>query len=167
MTLYRIRYIGDPILKRRAEDITVFDEKLKSLVSKMFEIMYEEDGIGLAAPQIGLSIRLFVTDVTSLDENGTKKAYINPEIINTWGESTIEEGCLSVPNVREDVVRPSKIEIKYMDEKGKQHIEILDNWPARVAQHENDHLDGILFVDRISPMRRKILQLKRELPITY
>jgi peptide deformylase len=165
--LYRIKYIGDPILKRRADQVVKFDDKLKTLIERMFLIMYEEDGIGLAAPQIGLSIRLFVVDVTSMDENGKKKVYINPEIINSWGENTIEEGCLSVPEVREDVTRPEKIEIRYQDETGIEHTEVLDQWPARVVQHENDHLDGILFVDRISPMRRKILQLKREIPASY
>jgi peptide deformylase len=133
----------------------------------MFMIMYKEDGIGLAAPQVGLSIRLFVVDVSPVDESGGKKVFINPEIINSWGESTIEEGCLSVPGIREEVNRPEKIEVKYQDETGQEITELLDGWPARVIQHEKDHLDGILFVDRISPVTRKILQLKGEIPFSY
>ncbi len=133
----------------------------------MFEIMYKEDGIGLAAPQIGHSIRLFVVDVSPLDENSGKQVYINPDIINVWGETTLEEGCLSIPGVREEVSRPEKIEIKYQDETGREYQEILKDWPARVIQHEYDHLNGVLFVDRISPIRRKVLQLKGEIPVSY
>jgi peptide deformylase len=165
--LYNIKFIGDPVLRKKAEPISVFDEKLKAFVVDMFTIMYKEDGIGLAAPQIGRSIRLFVVDVSPVDENAGKKVFINPEIINSWGESTLEEGCLSVPGVREEVVRPEKIEIKYQDETGKEYKEILDEWPARVVQHEYDHLEGVLFVDRISPIKRKVLQLKGEIPVSY
>ncbi len=165
--LYDIKIIGDPILRRKAEPITVFDEQLKSFVKDMFEVMYKEDGIGLAAPQIGRSVRLFVVDVSPLDENEQKKVYINPEIINNWGESTLEEGCLSVPGVREEVLRPERIEIKYQDESGKEYVEILDRWPSRVIQHEYDHLNGVLFVDRISPIKRKVLQIKGEIPLSF
>ncbi len=165
--LYNIKIIGDPVLRKKGEPISVFDEKLKAFVEDMFTIMYKEDGIGLAAPQIGRSVRLFVVDVSPVDENAGKKVFINPEIINAWGESTLEEGCLSVPNVREEVARPDKIEIKYQDETGKEYTEILDEWPARVVQHEYDHIEGVLFVDRISPIKRKVLQLKGEIPVSY
>ncbi len=165
--MYKIKYIGDPILKNISSPIELFDSNLKSLIDEMFEIMYEEDGIGLAAPQIGLNIRLFIVDVSPVDKSGGKKVFINPEILHSWGENTLEEGCLSIPGVKEEVNRPNKIEIKYQNELGQEITELLDEWPARVIQHENDHLDGVLFVDRISPIRRKILQLKGEIPLLY
>jgi peptide deformylase len=128
--------------------------------------MYYSDGVGLAAPQVGLSIRLFVIDASSgADENpeleGFKKVFINPEIIETKGDEwTMNEGCLSLPEIREDVDRPDEVTIKYLDENFEEHTETYKGFAGRVIQHEYDHLEGILFVDHLSPLRKRLLKSK-------
>ena len=164
---YRIRYIGDPILRQQAQPIVDFDKDLQVLIEDMTRIMYKEDGIGLAAPQIGLSIQLIIIDASPVSDDEFLRILINPRVLESSGESTVEEGCLSIPGVREEVVRPERIKLNYFDEYGKEHTEDFDNWPARIIQHEVDHLNGILFVDHISPFKRNILINQEIIPAVY
>ena len=165
--MYEIRVIGDSILRRKTTNIRKFDDNLLRVVNNMIDTMHIEDGIGLAAPQIGLNKSILVIDISSLDENEKPLAFINPEIITTDGESVYEEGCLSIPNVREEVTRPEEIALKYQDVKGKKHFEKFSGWKSRVLQHEIDHLNGILFVDRISPVKQKLLVAQETIPQQY
>ena len=168
-----IRSYGDPVLKKMAQDIEPGHPGLEQLIADMFETMYEANGVGLAAPQIGQSIRLFIVDASPFaeDEDGKptedahlkdfKKVFINPYIVEEEGEAwPFEEGCLSIPAIREEVYREPKIVIQYQDENFKEHEEEYDGFAARVIQHEHDHLDGVLFVDHLTPMRRRLLQGK-------
>ena len=168
-----IRAYGDPVLKKEAKDIEPDHPGLEQLISDMFETMYEANGVGLAAPQIGHSIRLFIVDASPFaeDEDGKptedahlkdfKKVFINPYIVEEEGEEwPFEEGCLSIPNIREEVKRQPKIVLQYQDENFVEHEEEFEGFAARVIQHEHDHLDGILFTDRLSPLRRRLLQGK-------
>ncbi|MEQ8471558.1 MAG: peptide deformylase [Marinoscillum sp.] len=161
--IYPIVLFGDPVLKKKAADIP-HGEDVKELVADMFDTMYAASGVGLAAPQIGKSIRLFVVDDRPMmeeDEEGIKKAFINPEILEEEGEEwAFEEGCLSIPGIREDVKRLDVIRIKYYDEDWNEHIEEFDDMHARVIQHEYDHIEGILFTDYISSFKRRLLKGK-------
>ena len=165
--VYPIVVYGSPILRKKAKEIDKDYPGLKQFVEDMFETMYKSDGVGLAAPQVGLSVRLFVIDTTELaDENtpdlvGFKKAFINPEIILEEGEKwPYNEGCLSLPKIREDVERKPRIRIQYYDADFNFFDEEYDGVKARVIQHEYDHLEGILFIDRISPLKKKLLNGK-------
>ncbi len=154
---------GHPVLRKVATNIQPEYEGLDELIENMFVTMRFADGIGLAAPQIGLSIRLFVIDLSPMAEDepefaGFKKVFINAKIVEISGEEVVEEeGCLSLPNIREKVLRKSTIRIQYLDEKFVKHDEVYEGWIARVIQHEYDHIDGTLFVDRISPLRRRMI----------
>lgn len=165
--MYKIKYIGDPILRRRGEEIKDFNNNLDTLINDMIEIMHREDGIGLAAPQIGLSKKLLVLDISSLEKSEKPRAFVNPQILNASGESVVEEGCLSIPGVREEVSRPEKIKLTFQNEKGESVTEEYDGWLARVLLHEIDHLNGILFVDVISPLKRQMLIQQGAIPETY
>lgn len=153
---------GQPVLKKVAEDITPEYPQLKELIENMFETMHQAEGIGLAAPQIGLAIRLVVVDLDVLSEDypeyaGFNKVYINAHILETSDETdSMEEGCLSLPGVHEKVTRPLRIHVKYFDENFVEHDEWVDGFLARVMQHEFDHLEGKVFSDRISPLRRQM-----------
>jgi peptide deformylase len=157
---------GSPVLRKVASNISPNYPNLKELIADMYETMYHSDGIGLAAPQIGISIRLFVIDASPLEEDyedlkGFKRTFINAEIIERSGEiSLYNEGCLSLPGLREDVNRESSVLIRYVDEEFQPMEERFDGVAARIIQHEYDHLDGILFPDRLSPIRRQILKGK-------
>lgn len=158
---------GDSILKKRCDDIPNDYPKLKTLIDNMYDTMYNASGIGLAAPQIGLSIRLFIVDTIQLESSenedlvGVKKVFINPEIIEESGEKwKYEEGCLSIPGVRGDVYRQPDIKIKYQDENFEWHEESFDDINARVIQHEYDHIEGILFTDKIDPLKKKLVRNK-------
>ena len=159
---------GNKVLREEAQDITPDFPDLKQLIADMFETMTESDGVGLAAPQIGKSIRVVVIDLDVLSEDypeykDFKKAYINPHIIEYDEESpkkTMEEGCLSLPGIHESVTRPTRIHVKYMDEDFVQHDEWVEGYLARVMQHEFDHLEGTMFIDRISPMRKQLIRNK-------
>lgn len=159
---------GMSVLRKVAPDIPEDFENLDQLVADMFETMHASEGVGLAAPQIGKSLRIFVMDTTPMAESaedpeldGFRKAFINPYILEEWGDPwTFEEGCLSLPTIREEVTRPSKVRIEYYDENWNLHEEVYDGIRARVIQHEYDHLDGKLFVDRINPIRRKLLSAR-------
>ena len=168
-----IRAYGDPVLKKEAQDIEPGHPGLKQLIADMFETMYAANGVGLAAPQIGQSIRLFIVDASPFaeDEDGEptdeahlkdfKKVFINPYIVEEDGEEWgFEEGCLSIPNIREEVVREERIVLQYQDENFKEHEEEFTGFAARVIQHEHDHLDGILFVDHLAPLRRRLINGK-------
>jgi peptide deformylase len=165
--MLKLRFIGDPILRRDTEPVLEFDKQLKDFVKNMIKKMHHEDGIGLAAPQIGHSKKVLVVDISGIEEDEEPRAFINPKIISTDGETVIEEGCLSIPEVREDVSRPEIIRLKYTDEEGQEFEEDFDGWMARVLQHEIDHLNGILFVDLISPIKRQLLINQKMLPEKY
>lgn len=159
---------GHPVLRKQAEDITPSYPGLKELIANMFETLDESEGIGLAAPQIGLAIRLVVIDLDVLSEDlpeykGFRKAFINPHIVEYDEESekkSSEEGCLSIPGIHESVVRPTRIRVQYMDEEFNAHDEWVEGYLTRVMQHEFDHLDGKMFIDRISPLRKQLIRNK-------
>ncbi|MGD9897871.1 MAG: peptide deformylase [Calditrichaceae bacterium] len=165
--MYKIRLIGDPVLRKNTNKVTDFNDNVKRIIKNMIAVMHREDGVGLAAPQVGLESSILVIDVSAVEENEIPRAYINPEIHETAGESVIEEGCLSIPGVREEVQRPEKIKLSYNDEDGNFHKELIDGWKARVLQHEIDHLNGVLFVDRISPVKRQLLINQNIIPEKY
>ena len=165
--MLKLRFIGDPILRHETKPVTKFDEKLKSTVNQMIDVMHREDGIGLAAPQVGLIDKLLVVDISGVEEGNNPQAFINPEIISTQGEAIIEEGCLSIPGVKEEVRRPETITLTYNDENGKKHEDTFSGWMARVLQHEIDHLNGILFVDRISPVKKQLLISQEAIPVAF
>jgi peptide deformylase len=163
---YPIVIYGHPILRKIAVDIDNRYPGLESLINDLFETMYKSDGLGLAAPQIGKSIRLFVIDGEPLAEDepelaNFKKIFLNAHITNKSGlREPMNEGCLSIPHLREEVSRESHIQIKYFDENWIFHDDVFDGYKARIIQHEYDHLDGILFTDRVSPLKKRLLKGK-------
>ncbi len=163
---YPILIYGHPVLRKVAGDIDEDYPDLQQVVNDLFETMYNSEGLGLAAPQIGKSIRLFVIDGTPVAEDepslaGFKKAFINSHITEKCGElQPMNEGCLSIPNLREEVNRESHIRIEYYDENWVFHDEVFDGYKARIIQHEYDHLDGILFTDKVNPLRKRLLRSK-------
>jgi peptide deformylase len=162
--IYPIIAFGDPVLKKVANKIEKGSMDVKKLEEDMFETMYHSHGVGLAAPQIGMSIRMFVVDGTAFDEEKLKdfkKVFINPEILEESGEKwAYEEGCLSIPGVRCEVFRHAKLKIKYFDSDWNEHTEDYDGMAARVIQHEYDHLEGVLFIDYITGLRKNLLKGK-------
>jgi peptide deformylase len=162
--IYPIVMYGDPVLRQRAKEIPTGTD-IKPLVADMFETMYGANGIGLAAPQIGKGIRLFVVDGSAMDEEpdmeNFKKAFINPTILEEKGAAwEFEEGCLSIPNIRENISRKGKIRVKYYDEDWNLHEEEYDGMKARIIQHEYDHIEGKLFVDYLTPLKKRLLKGK-------
>ncbi|WP_294081350.1 peptide deformylase [Proteiniphilum sp. UBA5384] len=159
---------GHPVLRKVAQDIDPETyPNLKELIDNMFETMYNADGIGLAGPQVGLEDRIFVVDLSPLEDEehpefkDFKKAFINAHIIERGGElDAVEEGCLSIPGIHEKVPREEEIRIQYLDENLQPHDEVFSGFRARVIQHEYDHIDGILFVDKISPLRKRMVKGK-------
>lgn len=166
---------GEPVLKKKAKDIDKNYPELDQLITNMYDTLYKSHGIGLAAPQIGLSIRLFIIDATplaededyqdlkeELEKNG-KKVFINPKIIEREGEIwKFNEGCLSIPDIREDIKRPEIITIEYFDENWIKKTETFKDIRARIIQHEYDHIEGILFTDLLSPLKKKLIKRKLE-----
>ena len=149
---------GQPVLRKVAEDITPDYPDLKQLISDMWETLAESEGIGLAAPQIGRAIRLSVIDLDVLsDDMPEYKGFVERDDTNT---DSSEEGCLSLPAIHEKVVRPTRIRVQWQDEQFQQHDEWVEGYLARVMQHEFDHLDGHMFIDRISPLRRQLISSK-------
>ncbi len=161
MEKLRIIKYGNPILRLRAKRIEKIDPWIRKLVDDMIFTMQVDGGIGLAAPQVGESIALIVVDRSLIFEDGEPTAYINPVIVAAQGESIMEEGCLSIPEIRAEVKRPETIMLRYQTVDGANHEEQFDGLLARVLQHEIDHLNGVLFIDRISPLKRQML--KKEL----
>jgi peptide deformylase len=163
---YPIVVYGHAVLKKIAADIEEDYPGLQNLINDLFDTMYHSEGLGLAAPQIGKSIRIFVIDGAPVGEDepelvNFKKTFINAHIIEKCGEKfPMNEGCLSIPNLREEVKRESHIRIRYYDENWEFHDDVFDGYKARIIQHEYDHLDGILFVDRINPLRKRLLKGK-------
>jgi peptide deformylase len=157
---------GQQALRKATTDITADYAGLSELIANMYETMTKADGVGLAAPQVGLSIRLFVIDLSALGEDDEKyrdyrKTFINPEIIEFSDDTcSYEEGCLSLPEIHENVVRSSEIKICYRDEQFVEHEEHFNEFAARVIQHEYDHLEGKVFTDRIAAIRRQLIKSK-------
>lgn len=164
--IYPVVVYGHPVLRKVAQDFNSGFEGLLQLVDDMFETMYRAEGIGLAAPQIGLSKRIFVIDADPLKEDmpelaNFRKVFINARILERDGNKGADnEGCLSLPGIREEVARPSRIRIQYLDEKLEPRDEVFEDWAARVIQHEYDHLEGILFVDHLAPLKKRLLKGK-------
>jgi peptide deformylase len=164
--IYPVTVYGDPALRKKAAPVDKDMESLDEIIVNMWETMYHSDGVGLAAPQVVLSIRLFVIDASSgADEEPElkdfKKVFINPEIIDLAGEEWVmNEGCLSLPEIREDVKRPDTVRLRYQDENFVQHDEVFSGYAGRIIQHEYDHLEGKLFIDYLSPLRKRLLKAK-------
>ncbi len=166
---------GQPVLKKVAQDIDKDYPDLKGLINNMKETMHNAEGVGLAAPQIGLSIRLFLVDTLTSQEKdkeedgkepeyqGIRKVFINAEMIEETGkDNTFEEGCLSIPDITGDVDRLDTIKIRYLDEDFVEYVEVFDGTNARVIQHEYDHLEGILFTEKLKPLKKRMLKRKLE-----
>ena len=165
---------GAPILRKKGVDITPDYPQLDKLIADMWETMYASSGVGLAAPQINRDIRLFVVDSTTIfenlddnekdkypDEPGVKKVFINAQILGFDDEQwTYNEGCLSIPKIREDVIRPKTVTIQYQDEQFQMHTDTFNGVTGRVIQHEYDHIEGKLFIDYLKPLRKKLLLRK-------
>lgn len=159
---------GQPVLKKVGKEINSEYKDLDTLIENMWETMYNASGVGLAAPQIGLPIRLFLVDSTQImeegkEKEGIKQVFINAEIIEEDGDDwAYEEGCLSIPFIRGDVERPEQVTIQYQDEKFNSHTITLNGLNARVVQHEYDHIEGILFTELLKPIRKRRIQRKLE-----
>lgn len=157
---------GHPVLRKITKDIPLDYPNLKSLLNNMFETMYNADGVGLAAPQIGLEDRILVIDLSPCEEqdpscSGFKKVFINAHIIEKSDDLEImEEGCLSIPHIHEKVSRSNRIRVQYLDENLQPHDEVYEGYKARVIQHEYDHLEGMMFVDHISGIRKQLIRSK-------
>ena len=158
--IYPIVKFGDPVLEKPAEPVTEFDDSLKRLVEDMFESMYAAHGVGLAAPQIGISKRLAVIDVTFKEDPHAKLVLVNPQVIHTEGKHRQNEGCLSIPEFREQVTRPNKVTIRAQDIRGKWYEKIGEELLARAFLHETDHLNGKLYISHISALKRDLMKRK-------
>lgn len=161
MEKLRIIKYGNPILRMKARRVEKIDARIQKLADDMILTMKEDGGIGLAAPQVAESVALLVVDHSLIFENGQPTAYINPQIQSVEGESLLEEGCLSIPDIRAEVKRPEKITLSYQTIDGVSHEQQFDGLLARVLQHEIDHLNSVLFVDRIGALKKQML--KKEL----
>lgn len=154
---------GDPVLRRQTEEIPEGTD-IKELIADMYETMYAANGVGLAAPQIGKSLRLFIIDAEPMDPEtleGFKKVFINPQKVEETGNDRVyQEGCLSIPNIHEDVRRPETLKLRYYDENWNLQEETFTGLGARVIQHEYDHIEGVLFTDHLAPLRRRLLKGK-------
>lgn len=159
---------GQPVLKKVAEEISPDYTDLKELIENMWETMYHAEGVGLAAPQIGKSIRIFLVDSTPMmeegkEEEGVKQVFINAQKIEEAGKAwSFEEGCLSIPYIRGDVDRPAQIRLRYQDENFETHEKVFSGINARVIQHEYDHIDGILFTELLKPIKKRRIKRKLE-----
>jgi len=159
--IYPIVVYGASVLKKKGAEIE-FGTDVTELVNDMFETMYNANGIGLAAPQIGKSIRMFITDGKATEEPGMdefKRVFINPTIIEENGDEWVfEEGCLSIPDIREEISRQQHVTVKWFDEEWKEHQESFDGLKARIIQHEFDHIEGVLFTDYLTPFKKRVLK---------
>ena len=157
---------GQPVLRKEAEDITPDYPNLKELIANMFETMNRADGVGLAAPQIGLPIRVVTIDLDVMSDDlpefkDFRRAYINPHILEVGGEEvSMEEGCLSLPGIHEPVTRQETVKVYYRDADFVEHTEVFSGYIARVIQHEYDHLEGKMFIDHLSPIRKQLIKSK-------
>lgn len=157
---------GHPVLRKVSENIPADYPGLKELIPNMYETMYNADGVGLAAPQIGLNVRIIVIGLDVLADTfpeykNFRLTLINPHIVGTDGEDvSIEEGCLSLPGIHESVTRKNKVTVRYLDENFVEHTDTFEDYLARVVQHEHDHLEGKMFIDHISPIRKQLIKSK-------
>lgn len=164
---------GDPVLRKKAKEIDKDYPDLDNLLESMFETMYAASGIGLAAPQVGMPIRIFLVDASPFEDDDDlseeernflasfKRVFINAKIVEETGDEwAFNEGCLSIPDVREDVFRKDTITIEYLDENFRKHKETIDGIAARIIQHEYDHIEGILFTDKLSPLKKRLIKGK-------
>lgn len=157
---------GHPVLRRKSQIVDLQDETLRQLIADMYETMYHSNGVGLAAPQVGKSLKLFVIDSEPFkelypDEPTRKQAFINPTITKRYGEEVpFDEGCLSLPGINEEVMRPNTIDIEYWDETLTKHTETISGGAARIIQHEYDHLEGMVFTDHLTSLKKMILKRK-------
>ena len=158
--IYPIVYYGDPVLEKPSEPVTEFNDELRKLVEDMFESMYAAHGVGLAAPQIGISKRIAVIDITFKEDPNAKLVLINPEIIHTEGKQTQNEGCLSLPEFREPVSRARRATVRALDVTGKFFEATGEELLARAFQHEIDHLNGRLYIAHISGLKRDLIKRK-------
>jgi len=160
--LNSVRIIGDPVLREISRPLVFPDDAvlLRKLIETMERVLEAEEGLGLAAPQVGESVRLFIATPDYLDDLNGHVVFINPEILPCGEDEKREEGCLSVPGIYETLSRPSRVQIRALDALGNPFSLTVEGLSARLFQHENDHLDGILFVDRLSPMKKKLLRGK-------
>lgn len=173
--IHAITAYGDPVLKKIALDIEKKSLDVKKLAEEMFETMYNARGVGLAAPQIGMSLRMFVADSTPIKDDDDeeeveevplqkfplKQVFINPTIEDEWGDEwAYEEGCLSIPGIRGDVYRPAKLRIHFFDENWIEHTKEYEGFAARIIQHEYDHIEGVLFIDYLSSLKKQLLKKK-------
>lgn len=161
--IYPIIAYGSLVLKTKAKHIEKGSIEIQELMGDMFETMYNAQGVGLAAPQIGLGIRIFVVDAGPMEEGEQvfKRVFINPERLAEDGEEwAFEEGCLSIPGIREDITRNDRIRLRYWNENWEEQEEVFEGIKARIIQHEYDHLEGILFTDKLTPFRKRLLRTK-------
>jgi peptide deformylase len=158
--IYPIVKYGDPVLEKPAAPVEVFDDQLRKLLDDMFESMYAAHGVGLAAPQIGISRRIAVIDVTFKEDPNAKLVLVNPEIIHTEGKQKGSEGCLSIPDFREPVTRPMRVTVKAQDATGKWYEKTGEEMLARAFMHETDHLNGRLYIHHISALKRDLMKRK-------
>lgn len=160
---------GQPVLRKKAQPIDQDYKDLQTLIDDMYQTMYSAKGVGLAAPQIGRDIRLFVMDTLQLDKkekrtlDGVKKVFINAQLLDETGEPWLyEEGCLSIPDIHVEIERKPVIHIRYLDQEWKEHTDTFEGLNARVIQHEYDHIEGVLFIDRMKPLKRRMINRKLE-----
>jgi peptide deformylase len=158
--IYPIVKYGNPVLDRPAETVTVFDEKLQKLLDDMWESMYAAHGVGLAAPQIGIGKRIAVIDITFKEDPNAKLVLINPKIIHAEGRHTQQEGCLSLPEFRENVTRPQRVKVRAQDAKGNWFEKTGEDLLARAIMHETDHLNGKLYITHVSALKRDLIKRK-------
>jgi peptide deformylase len=168
-----VRIYGDPVLRERARDVREFDDTLRALVADLYETMAAYSGVGLAANQVGVAQRVFVVDVPLEDGSRERFAVVNPVLDQKRGKEKAEEGCLSMPGILEDVQRATSLRVRGWDEHGQPLERVVTGFLARAIQHETDHLDGVLFTDRLSPLKRQFLKrdldslARGELPAGY
>ncbi len=158
MAIRAVRIYGDPVLRQKAVEVTEFDATLADLVNDMQETMGAYRGVGLAANQVGVAQRVLVVDVPLDDETHARLTLVNPVVTKRSGSETGEEGCLSIPGIYEDVARSLKLEVSALDASGREIEVTAEGYLARAIQHEIDHLDGVLFIDRLSPLKRQFLR---------
>lgn len=171
--IYPVVAYGDPVLRKKAKEVTPDYPNLEQIIENMWETMYDASGVGIAAPQVGMPLRIFVIDAAPFADDpdldareqevlkGFKKVFLNAQVIEESGEEwAFNEGCLSIPNVREDVFRQERVTIKYHDENFNEHTETFTGLAARVVQHEYDHIEGVLFTDKISSLKKRLIKGK-------
>ncbi len=158
MSVRRVVIYGDPVLRRKADEVASFDDSLRTLVGDLFETMRAYNGVGLAANQVGVAQRVFVLDVPVGEGERERFAVVNPVLDQREGKEAGEEGCLSMPGIYEDVVRATRLRLRGFDEHGRPVERIVEGFLARAVQHETDHLDGVLFTDRLGPLKKQFLR---------